>query len=190
MDELVQRKAALRAVMQARRDALPVDQSLVAAAAASAHLVEFALGRGARRVGLYAGMRGELDPRQAAGALRAAGVELAFPRVAGRRRLTFHRVEAGASLVPSRLGIPEPDAAWPEVQPATLDLLVVPGLAFDRAGGRLGWGGGFYDHVLASAGTTSAGFLHSLQLVDAVPRSPTDRLVDFLISELGVQVTS
>jgi 5-formyltetrahydrofolate cyclo-ligase len=179
-------KAALRAEMAGRRQAIPPGDVQAASAQACRHLLAFVRSRGARRVALFASMRGELDPRGTVAELHAASIEIAFPRVAGKRRLTFHPVDDLATLTPSRLGIPEPAPDRPEVVPSALDLIVTPGLAFDREGGRLGWGGGYYDATLARAGVPSAGFFHSFQLVDAVPRTSQDHRVDFLVSELGI----
>jgi 5-formyltetrahydrofolate cyclo-ligase len=184
---LPEEKAALRATMQARRDALG-PAAAAAAAAARAHLLELAAVHGVGTVALFAAIATELDPSPAADALRAAGVRVAFPRVLDGRRLAFHEVAVDAVLHPSPLGIPEPDAAWPTIAPCDLDLIVVPGLAFDRAGRRLGWGGGYYDGVLADPPRLAAGFLHSVQLLERVPAGPNDRAVTHLITEAGVIV--
>jgi 5-formyltetrahydrofolate cyclo-ligase len=187
MDELTQKKAALRALMIARRAALVPAAATRAQELACRHLVELCRARAARRVALFAGFKDELDPRGAEPALRALGARLWFPRVAGKRRLSFHELAPGATLTASGFGIPEPDASWPVAAPAELDLVVVPGLAFDRGGGRLGWGGGFYDAALAEGRTTSAGFCYALQLVDAVPRSASDHAVDLIVCEDGAR---
>jgi 5-formyltetrahydrofolate cyclo-ligase len=185
--DLPRRKAELRHDIQARRDAVTPDAAHAASVAASGHLVALADMLGARRIALYSAMRGELDPAPAAAALRSRGATLVYPRVGARGRLTFHEVADPALLEPGHIGILEPKAGCPELAPANLDLIVVPGLAFDLGGGRLGWGGGYYDAVLADApDVASAGFLYSVQLVPAVPRSSLDRLVDHLVCETGV----
>lgn len=190
MDDLVERKATLRTELVTRRAALSAGDRTVAAAAACANLVDLVRARGDRSVALFAGMRGELDPRGAAAHLRSNGCTVVYPRVVGRRRLAFHVTAAEELLRPSPLGIAEPDASWPEVGMAELGVIVIPGLAFDRDGGRLGWGGGYYDATLAfPSGGLRVGFLHSLQLVDTVPRGPTDQLVDVLVDERGTWPT-
>jgi 5-formyltetrahydrofolate cyclo-ligase len=171
--------------MIARRLTLAAPDAASATAQACSHLVSLARSLGARRIALYGAMDGELDPREAADALRRDGATLCFPRVAGRRKLSFHIVDDPADLVANRLGIPEPSVGTPEIGPAELDLIVAPGLAFDRTGGRVGWGGGYYDATLASVAVTSAGLFYSVQLIDQVPRAAYDHPVDYVVCELG-----
>jgi len=77
------------------------------------------------------------------------------------------------------MGVRTP-ASGPEVAPESLDLVVVPGVAFDRTGHRLGRGAGHYDRFLSrlSARTATAGICFDEQLIDAVPHGDHDRTVD------------
>ena len=79
----------------------------------------------------------------------------------------------------------EPDASLPVVEPHELDMILVPGVAFDRCGYRLGFGGGFYDRFLPRVTTTKVGIIYAALLVEKVPRGPFDQPVDFLVSEIG-----
>jgi 5-formyltetrahydrofolate cyclo-ligase len=89
----------------------------------------------------------------------------------------------------SRMGIPEPPASAMIITPEDLEraLIVVPGLAFDAQGFRLGYGGGYYDRLLAGPHGKAVGLCFQMQLVDEVPREPWDRAVDALATEGGLQ---
>jgi 5-formyltetrahydrofolate cyclo-ligase len=94
----------------------------------------------------YAPIRNEIDPWPVLRAMKAAGARLAMPRVEGPD-LVFHGIETAADLAPGTFGVPEPAVDRPTVRP---DLILVPCLAFDAKGHRLGYGKGFYDRALAA----------------------------------------
>jgi 5-formyltetrahydrofolate cyclo-ligase len=188
-------KRSLRRAMKERRAQCPPDDRTRAAAAAGARLAALtevgeAAARGACIAG-FAATRGELDPRPALEAARAAGAKVAFPRVddAARPRLRFH-VAPPSALGPGRFGIDEPDAAAAEVVAADLAVMVVPGLAFDATGRRLGQGGGYYDEVLAVPPERRPRFVvgvgYDFQVVDACPADERDALVDCVVTEARV----
>jgi 5-formyltetrahydrofolate cyclo-ligase len=193
---LDERKRALRRDMRARREALADDDRRARSAAACAHLLarpELDAGHVAgRAVAGYVAVRGEIDPAAALAGLRARGAAIALPRVSAQgqgqgQRLRFHLVSADAALRPGAYGLPEPDAAAPEVALAALAALVVPGVAFDAAGRRLGFGGGYYDGVLGAAraaGAIAIGLAYDFQIVDACPAGPGDAGVDAVVTDV------
>ncbi|MHA1601195.1 MAG: 5-formyltetrahydrofolate cyclo-ligase [Alphaproteobacteria bacterium] len=133
----------------------------------------------------YWPMRSELDPRPILAALSARGHPLCLPVVVGKgQALVFRAWQAGDELVAGGYGTQVPDAGKEVVAP---HLLLVPLLAFDRAGYRLGYGGGFYDRTLAalrSVGPVSAvGLAYSAQEVDVVPHGATDERLDWVVTE-------
>jgi 5-formyltetrahydrofolate cyclo-ligase len=133
---------------------------------------------------------GEMDAWTAQEAWLAAGGRLALPRVVGEGALEWHLVASRAQLIPGFRNIPEPDPATaPRVDPATAHLVFVPGIAFDRQGGRLGRGGGYYDRLLATLPreVIRIGIAHEFQLVDAVPREPHDARVDWVATDAAVR---
>ena len=142
----------------------------------------------AGRVGIYAARTGEVGTRRIAEAVRKAGGAVFYPRPAPGGAMTFHRVDDESALVPGRFGIPAPGADDPEGEGnARFDLLVVPGIAFDRFGYRLGRGGGYYDRFLARAAVGEAvGLAFSWQVVPELPRDPWDAPVGAVVTELGV----
>ena len=135
----------------------------------------------------------ELDTRPLMAALAARGCILALPKVVGRHQpLLFQRWRPGDPLVPGILGIPAPlgeGEAAAIVQP---EILVVPLLAFDRKGFRLGQGGGYYDLTLqvlragalrAGRAVLAAGFAYGAQEIASVPRDAHDQRLDWIITE-------
>jgi 5-formyltetrahydrofolate cyclo-ligase len=186
-------KVELRRTMRERRVALPAADAARLAARAAVHLAALPALAAARVVALYAPVRGEIDTAPIAQALRARGLMLCYPRVVpAHRHLHFHAVADERALCPSPgLGIPEPPADLPRVAAHEIDLFVVPGLAFDRAGERLGWGRGYYDTTLAAAPEAfRVGYAYDFQLVPAVPVSADDERVDVLVTETGAHVTA
>lgn len=148
------------------------------------HLPAFA---NARAVALYAALPDEVPLDAVAEAVLAGGRVLALPRMQGDR-LCFARVEQWRTLARGRFGICEAPAAAPEVAFARGDLVLLPGVAFDAQGGRLGRGGGHYDRAIAALESapslTGVGF--AFQLVASVPMDAHDRRVDAFVCERGV----
>ncbi|BBL78785.1 5-formyltetrahydrofolate cyclo-ligase [Rubrobacter xylanophilus] len=139
----------------------------------------------------YAGVGSELDT---AGFLRGvigSGRRLVLPRVnREERRLELYEVEdPGRDLVPGVWGIPEPDPERTRrVGFEEVEFVLVPGVAFDRRGGRLGHGAGYYDRLLGGARSLPplVGAAFEVQIVECVPMEPHDVFVDLVVTERGV----
>ncbi|WP_227010258.1 5-formyltetrahydrofolate cyclo-ligase [Pelagibius marinus] len=139
-------------------------------------------------VSAYWPMGDEIDPRPLMDALAGRGHRLALPAIrAAGQPLDFRAWRPGDALQPAGFGTREPLSGAEELRPG---LLLVPLLAFDGAGYRLGYGGGFYDRSLAllrKAGDTLAvGLAYAGQQVAAVPREVTDQPLDLVVTERGV----
>jgi 5-formyltetrahydrofolate cyclo-ligase len=135
----------------------------------------------------YWPVQDELDPRPLMLALAARGAQLALPVAEARGRpLRFRAWRPDDPLAPGALRIPEPLASAPEVLP---DLVLVPMLAFDRRGFRLGYGAGFYDRTLALVRATkpvlAVGLAYAAQESDAVPVGTHDEPLDWVVTEAG-----
>lgn len=129
----------------------------------------------------------ELDPRPLIKALLATGAELALPRLLSDSTLAFHatdRLPAANELCIGRFGISEPPADWPIVIPA---LILVPLLAFDSTGARLGFGQGHYDRTLRDLrlrhpAIMAIGIAFDEQEIDALPVSAFDEALDGIVT--------
>jgi 5-formyltetrahydrofolate cyclo-ligase len=179
-------KPELRREMQAKRRALTADAVRDLSARMVAQLLALPELVGVRIVAVYAAMQNEIDPAAAVQALRARGVTIVYPRVA-RDHLVFHVTSDPAAFAPSRLGVPEPTADLSQVALADVDLFLIPGLAFDRQGQRVGWGKGYYDHTLAAAPhATRVGLAYGFQIVTQVPTRPGDEAMDLVVTDEAV----
>lgn len=185
---MISAKSALRKRMRRARAGLLPDERRAAHAAMARHLAYLcdSLSPGGVVV-LYAGHADEADPRALA-SLRS-GTSIAWPRVVGHE-LELRLCEPGA-LTPGFMGIPEPPPESPLASLAQVRMLVVPGLAFDARGGRLGRGGGHYDRLLARVRAMShpglvVGLCYAAQVVSRVPAEPHDQRVDVVITERGL----
>ncbi len=113
-----------------------------------------------------------------------------LPRLGDEGTMTLHRDDRPRER--HRLGIDQPPAGRPEVDPTALAAVVVPGRVFDRRGYRLGRGGGHYDRLLPrlGSGTPVVGVTVRSRIVARLPRDPHDRPMTHLATELGVRSTS
>lgn len=140
---------------------------------------------GVHRVGLYAATPFELGMDELVAPLRAEGLTIAYPRVVDATTMAFHEVTAPPITSRGQPPIREPDSDSPIA--ATLDLIVVPGLAFDAEGRRLGHGGGHYDRWLAAhPGTLSVGVCTENLLLPAIPTGAQDVRVAAVVTESAV----
>ena len=110
-----------------------------------------------------------------------SGRVLALPAIEGSR-MAVRRVTDLDGLVPGKMGILEPKSG-PEVFPESIGLALVPGLGFDLTGGRIGYGGGYFDRYLALVPGLKAGLCFSAQITEELPREPHDVPMDALITE-------
>jgi 5-formyltetrahydrofolate cyclo-ligase len=146
--EVLPKQEARRRALDAR-DALPEPERERLADQVRARALALPELQTAGTVMLFASFRTELDTMPVASALLQAGKRLCLPRVLGPRLMAAYQVaDLAADLVPGKWNIPEPREGLPEVPPEELDLVFVPGSAFDELGGRCGYGGGFYDNYL------------------------------------------
>jgi 5-formyltetrahydrofolate cyclo-ligase len=181
--EIAEQKARLRAEMSRRRRAVPADVAQVAAVAVAARVAELPVFGAARRVALYASLPDELPTRPLFERIVLAGKAACLPRLADRG-LEFVSVPRWEDLREGRYGLRVPPPDLPAVE--SLDLVLLPGVAFDRRGRRLGRGGAHYDRTFAdrpTGGPMLIGVAYAFQVVDEVPSEDWDRDVDAVVSE-------
>jgi 5-formyltetrahydrofolate cyclo-ligase len=107
--------------------------------------------------------------------------EFFFPRFHAGRGYTAAAVEALGELVPGKFGILEPPVDAPECRPENVDLVLVPGMAFDETGDRLGRGRGFYDRLLEVLAGVKVGVGFDHQLIEVVPTESHDVRLDAVV---------
>ncbi|MCC7491335.1 MAG: 5-formyltetrahydrofolate cyclo-ligase [Fimbriimonadaceae bacterium] len=180
-------KPELRQHLQARRDALGSAERSDASQRIAQQVITHPVFLRAETVFTYASMRREVDTALILGAALAAGKTVAVPVTHwGQRRLAAVWLRSPSELQPARFGVPEPPPdRQVELPPESLELVLVPGLAFDRCGVRLGYGAGLFDRFLATLEPSCArwGLAYELQLVDALPCEPHDQRLDAVVTE-------
>lgn len=138
----------------------------------------------------YAPIGSEIDPRPWMQTLVSAGAVTALPVMRQEvEPLVFRRWSAGDPLEVRRHDVSEPLDTAPLVRP---DVVLVPLLAFDRRGHRLGYGAGYYDRTISDLQSTgrvwTIGLAYSAQEVDRVPVDGFDQAVDAVVTETGIQI--
>ena len=188
-------KAELRRSVLARRDALAPEHRMSLSAAIFRTILALPAFSRARRVLAYSSFGSEPSTAPFLEAVLDGGKALVLPRIdRANRRLVLHRVtDLATELRPGVWGIREPDPArCPPVAVETVDFALVPGVVFDVEGGRIGYGAGYYDRLLAgcAGGTALIAAAFELQVVDAVPMAEHDRRVDRVVTEQRVYPAS
>ena len=171
-------KARVRAHYRAVREAKTPEEVREGSSALCRRLAGWNVLQEAKHVMAYVAFRGELDLTALFGML--PDVEWIVPRVVGKD-LVLHPYDP-ARLVRHRYGMLEPAADLPIVAADTLDVILVPGVAFDRQGGRMGFGGGFYDGFLPTTGALRVGITFDDCLLDAVPCDTHDQRMDWVVT--------
>lgn len=179
-------KLALRKQMRAIRAALPASACEARSKRIADRILALDEVRDARTILAFASIRNEVRTRALIEALHAAGKTVALPRVVDDA-LVLHRVNRGDNLEEGSFSVPEPSPAAPVVEPASVEVALVPALAVDSRGYRIGYGGGFYDRLLPQlrdARTCAVAF--DFQLIAEVPELPFDEAVDIVVTDARV----
>ncbi|HEX4040549.1 MAG TPA: 5-formyltetrahydrofolate cyclo-ligase [Xanthobacteraceae bacterium] len=181
---IADQKTKLRREAAARREALPAEARKTAAEAIAARAFPLAIKPGTIVSG-FMPLKSEINPLPLMKTLAEAGATLALPKIAGRGQPLIMRAWSwGGPLDTGQWGIREPKADCPEVEP---DILLVPLLAFDRAGRRIGYGAGYYDMTIARLRSlktvTAVGIAFAGQEVPTVPATERDARLDLVLTE-------
>jgi 5-formyltetrahydrofolate cyclo-ligase len=170
--------------MRARVEELTPAERAAASAAAQALLIGQPSWRDAASVMFYAPLPSELDLWPLAGAALAAGKLLALPRFVPEINQYEPRqiCDLETDLLPGRFGIREPREQCPQIPINRLDFILVPGVAFDLHGRRLGRGKGYYDRMLAVVCGKSCGVAFDEQILREIPVEPHDIFVNCILT--------
>jgi 5-formyltetrahydrofolate cyclo-ligase len=183
-------KEALRRALRERLRALGPGEREAAARVAEARVWTVPEVAAARVLLLYAHLPGEVPTDAIAREAMRRGVTVVYPRcVTGTRTLTLHALERLEALREGAYGIREPDVeVCPLVRVDQVDAALVPGLGWDRAGGRIGRGAGYYDRLFADPGWRGfrCGLFFAAQEADAVPTDAWDAPLDAVVTEREV----
>jgi 5-formyltetrahydrofolate cyclo-ligase len=188
--QITESKHRLRRQMSLLRNAVTAADSERAGELAAKALIDLDLAKRAERIALYAALPYEIPTRILFDAVIAKIGAALLPRTTDPIGLEFFAVERWEELRPGAFGVLEPRADGTPVQLRPEDLVVVPGVAFDQAGYRLGHGKGYYDRAFAAElgdAPTLVGFGYEFQLVDAVPHDQRDRQMDAIVTDQKVR---
>ena len=185
-DHLKRAKRALRREVIARRDAVPERQRAAASIAIAERVAAMAETADAGSAMVFWSFGSEVDTAPLLERWGTEGKTIALPRIEGSNIVPVTFVP-GDPIAETSFGAMEP-AGGRMLEPAELDLVIVPGVAFDRSGSRLGYGAGYYDRLLPRTreGVLAIAIAFALQVVPEVPTGGTDRRVDAIITEAEV----
>ena len=186
-EAIKQAKAALRLAILARRDAADVASRSRDSQTITQKLRALPAYRAAGVVAAYASFGSELDTSEFIASILTDGKQLLLPRINRAQRVLELRqvVDLGADLVSGVWGIREPAERCPMLSLTKVEFMLVPGVAFTASGARLGYGGGFYDRLLASLDRRIARIAAAfqLQMADHIPEGLHDQRVDQVLTE-------
>ncbi|MCM3630964.1 5-formyltetrahydrofolate cyclo-ligase [Paenibacillus glycanilyticus] len=195
-------KTSLRKAMTKLREGIRPDERSVRSAAACRYLMDWMIEHEVRSFMCYVPFRSELDTRSLVERGWETGREVIVPKCyPSDRSMSLHKLDSWSGLKAGAYGILEPDPGECPPLPAAYmpELVVTPGLAFDSKGGRLGYGGGYYDRFAdrlrreqgeASRLVKWLGIAFEDQLVEEIPMQTHDKQMDGLVTELKVRVWS
>lgn len=186
MSESIQEeKKVLRTKTLERRLALTQEEVQIKSQAIQQRVLQAPFWKKATKLGLYWPIRQEVDTKL----LFMKGLEQAksiyFPRV--EQGLRFYEVRDPGELQKGAWGLMEPKHGQPALSEIRdLDLLILPGLVFDKLGFRLGYGKGFYDVLLDKYPQKTLGFAYDFQVVEALPTEVWDQRVGYIVTETNL----
>lgn len=178
-------KATLRSQALARRKSMGQAERVAAAAAIAERAGRLIASRRPASVALYWPIGSECTTQELIDEVRAGGAEIGLPALRNGAEMIFRRFAPNDRLITGTFGTSEPPSQSPAIRP---DVVVLPVVAFDRSGARLGYGRGYYDRAInamrkAGQQPELVGIAFSVQEVETIPIEPHDVRLDWLVSE-------
>ncbi|MBR2471936.1 MAG: 5-formyltetrahydrofolate cyclo-ligase [Clostridia bacterium] len=178
-------KSALRKEFLAKRKALLDELKNKYSKQICGHIMNMPQFERAKTVAAYSAIGSEVDLSPV---VFESGKEIALPVCVEGDTLVFKKVGDKTTLEKGTFGIAEPKETQPEILPEEIDLILVPGAVFDKSGGRIGYGKGYYDRILPhlSKECTIIGVAYSIQIADGIETEPHDIKVSLIVTEEGI----
>lgn len=187
MSSIKEEKNRLRKKILAERARLTIEERKNLSRKIMENLLATEIFSRAETVFLFVSFGSEVETLELIGQSLLLGKKVALPRtLLSEKKLVFHRLYTLGELVPGAYGILEAPTRNPVIPPEEADLVVVPGVAFDRKGHRLGYGGGFYDRILTRVRAPKVALAFDLQVLPEVPAEKHDQRVNYIITEKEV----
>jgi 5-formyltetrahydrofolate cyclo-ligase len=186
-----QAKQELRERLRGVRRVLPPSACAARSQAICKRVIELPEFARAKLVVGYAAYRNEADPRAALQQAEHAGKRLGLVRIDERDELRAHAYQSGDALAPNAYGIEEPLESAPHIDPTDVELIIVPALAVDERGHRIGYGRGYYDRLLPALGHAfKVAIAYDFQLLAETPDTRNDVRVDCVVTDARTIVVS
>ncbi len=177
-------KQTIRDSLLRKRDALNDDKVAGDSTAIRQRLLVSDFYRRASCISCYVSVGNEVGTHDIIDHAVAEGKRVTVPLCRKGRRLVHRQIGSIGDLSPSQFGLLEPtDPDLPKVDPSAIDLILVPGLAFDRSGNRIGFGAGYYDGFLSQTTGLKIALAYDFQILDTVPAEPHDVPLDAIITD-------
>ena len=188
MPNTTQDKEQIRRQTLARRDSMPEGERAQLSRAVCRRFRRMAAVGRARTLFCFASFRSEVETLDILRWALRRGLITTVPHVLGPRHMVAVRISDVCDLAPGYCGIPEPHHELPVVSAETIDVAVLPGAAFDGEGGRMGYGGGYYDAFLRRLRPDAVriGLAFEEQIVGCVPCEPHDQRAHLIVTEKRV----
>ncbi len=179
-------KSQVRARLRAARAAMLPRDAQTRSAAVHANLLLLPEFWAASLLLTYVSIDNEVDTRTIIRSAREEGRRIAIPRIRTDNSMDWVEIQSLDGLNPGKHGIPEPPSAALPLAPCLDSVVLVPALAFNTAGHRIGFGGGYFDRFLAGFGGVSIGLAYDYQVIEPWQPAPHDRPVQFVVTESTV----
>lgn len=185
----LQNKQALRHNLLAQRSEWGQEKFASISAKITERILASSLYAQAKCIFAYVSTDQEIDTRQILQQALSAGKSVCVPRCIRQGEMQAHRIFSMRELHPGKYGILEPEATSPEISSSEIDLIIVPALACDVHGYRIGYGGGYYDRYLKQTRTVSVALCAEENLFSDLPYEWFDRRCDWIFTEGQVRYT-